>query len=71
MASIRTFASLLFLSALTSIAAAPCVAFDANFNLLAFGLGAKDYNAGLQDAWSSSEPHIFTSLSNVANRVAR
>jgi len=31
-----------------------CVAFDINWNLLAFGFNGKDYNAGTQDTWSSS-----------------
>ena len=46
-----TLVSLLHLAipALTS----PCVTFDANFNLLAFGLDGKDWNAGTQDAWAS------------------
>ena len=33
---------------------AGCVAFDINWNLLAFGFNGKDYNAGTQDTWSSS-----------------
>jgi len=29
---------------------------DTSFNLLVFGLGGKDYNAGQQDSWSGSTP---------------
>lgn len=32
-----------------------CVAFDVNWNLLAFGFNGKDYNAGTQDSWASGE----------------
>jgi hypothetical protein len=31
----------------------PCAVFDAKFNLYAFGLGGKDWNAGTQDSWGS------------------
>ena len=31
-----------------------CLAFDVNWNLLAFGYGGKDYNAGTQDSWGTS-----------------
>ncbi|KAG2339661.1 hypothetical protein BDR05DRAFT_576998 [Suillus weaverae] len=48
-----TLASLFFLSSAT-VRASPCVAFDANWNLLAFGLNGKDWNAGTQDTWSST-----------------
>lgn len=44
-------------SAVAAAAAASpsaCVAFDINWNLLAFGFNGKDYNAGTQDAWTSS-----------------
>lgn len=33
--------------------ATPCVAFDINFNLYAFGFGGKDFQLGTQDKWSS------------------
>ena len=36
-----------------AVRASPCVAFDTNWNLLAFGLDGKDYNAGTQDTWAS------------------
>lgn len=32
---------------------AGCVAFDINWNLLAFGFNGKDYSAGTQDTWTS------------------
>lgn len=34
--------------------ARPCIAFDASFNLFAFGFGGKDFDLGTQDQWSSS-----------------
>ncbi|KAF8656533.1 hypothetical protein AX16_002497 [Volvariella volvacea WC 439] len=49
--------SLLSLSILSlssvALAGTSCVAFDVNWNLLAFGFGDKDYNAGTQDTWAS------------------
>lgn len=39
----------------TSLALSSCVAFDINWNLLAFGFDGKDYNAGTQDSWASGE----------------
>jgi hypothetical protein len=33
--------------------ASPAACFDANFDLLAFGFGGKDWNAGTQDSWGS------------------
>jgi hypothetical protein len=41
-----TTASLLLLSFAGDALASSCVAFDANWNLLAFGFNGKDYNAG-------------------------
>ena len=35
------------------VRASSCVAFDTNWNLLAFGLDGKDWNAGTQDTWAS------------------
>jgi len=32
-----------------------CVAFDVNWNLLAFNFGGKDYNAGAQESWNSGD----------------
>jgi len=36
-----------------AVRASPCVAFDTNWNLLAFGLDGKDWNATTQDTWAS------------------
>ena len=33
--------------------ASPAACFNAKFELLAFGLGGKDWNAGTQDSWGS------------------
>ncbi|KAF8431536.1 hypothetical protein L210DRAFT_3630967 [Boletus edulis BED1] len=49
-----TVASLLLLSASAAVKASPCVAFDINWNLLAFGLDGKDWFTGTQDTWSGS-----------------
>lgn len=46
--------SLLLLSTSVSVQARPCLAFDINWNLLAFGLDGKDWNAGTQDTWTGS-----------------
>lgn len=48
----------LFLSSSTAVHASPCVAFDINWNLLAFGLDGKDWNAGTQDTWASGAPRL-------------
>ncbi|KAG1744213.1 hypothetical protein EDB19DRAFT_2037959 [Suillus lakei] len=58
-----TLASLFFLS-LATVRASPCVAFDTNWNLLAFGLNGKDWNAGTQDTWSSSTAATDITASN-------
>ncbi|KAK1229237.1 hypothetical protein PQX77_007712 [Marasmius sp. AFHP31] len=42
------------------MAASSCLAFDSNFNLLAFNYGGKDYNAGTQDSWGSGQPTEIT-----------
>jgi hypothetical protein len=47
-----TIVALYFLST-TPVRASPCVAFDVQWNLLAFGLDGKDWNAGTQDKWAS------------------
>ncbi|KAI6006283.1 hypothetical protein F5J12DRAFT_833441 [Pisolithus orientalis] len=49
-----TLVSLLLLSASTAVSARSCVAFDVNWNLLAFNLDGKDWNAGTQDSWTGS-----------------
>jgi len=43
----------LFLFSSAAVRATPCIAFDVNWNLLAFGLDGKDWNAGTQDTWAS------------------
>jgi len=51
--------SLILLSILSfpqvAFANSGCVAFDISWNLLAFGFGSKDYNAGTQDTWTSGQ----------------
>ncbi|KZT22774.1 hypothetical protein NEOLEDRAFT_1157628 [Neolentinus lepideus HHB14362 ss-1] len=54
-----TLASL-FLLVLEAAHASPCIAFDANFNLLVFGLDGKDWNAGTQDTWPSGSAKDIT-----------
>ena len=50
-----TLVSLLLLSASGTVHARSCIAFDTNWNLLAFGLDGKDWNAGQQSTWTGSE----------------
>lgn len=33
----------------------PCIAMDADFNLLVFGINGNDYNAGQQSSWAGCE----------------
>src|SRR5882757_7761769 len=56
-----TVVSLFFFFSAT-VQASPCVAFDTNWNLLAFGFDGKDWNAGTQDTWSSSQFIVTRSL---------
>lgn len=49
-----TTVALFALSVSQTVLAAPCIAFDADWNLYAFGLNGKDYNAGTQDKWTGS-----------------
>ena len=64
MFSIPTLVSLFLLAVPKAVYASPCVTFDINFNLLAFGFNGKDWNAGLQDSWPTGEcrPEIRISL---------
>ncbi|KAH9831157.1 uncharacterized protein C8Q71DRAFT_782995 [Rhodofomes roseus] len=55
-----TLVSLFALAAAKLAQATPCVSFDANFNLLVFGLDGKDWNAGTQDSWSSGSATDIT-----------
>jgi hypothetical protein len=50
----------LLLSLQRTILASPCVAFDINWNLLAFGFDGKDYSAGTQDAWANGKATDIT-----------
>jgi hypothetical protein len=47
-----TIVALYFFSS-TAVRGSPCVTFDAKWNLLAFGLDGKDWNAGLQNTWAT------------------
>jgi hypothetical protein len=47
-----TIVTLYFFSS-TAVHASPCVAFDVQWNLLAFGLDGKDWNAGPQNTWAN------------------
>lgn len=52
---LASLVSLLLLTLSQSlVSASPCLSFDINFNLLAFGFGGKDYDAGTQDAWATA-----------------
>jgi hypothetical protein len=51
------------------VRASPCVSFDVSWNLLAFGFQGKDWNAGQQDSWTTSQssfnhPPALTETSN-------
>jgi hypothetical protein len=54
MAVLLAIVTLFVLSISRDVVAAPCVTFDANFNLHAFGFGDKDWSAGTQDNWLNS-----------------
>ncbi|EMD31909.1 hypothetical protein CERSUDRAFT_119230 [Gelatoporia subvermispora B] len=60
MPKIPTLVSLFLLAATGAVNSSPCVTFDANFNLLAFGLDGKDWNAGTQDSWTSGSATDIT-----------
>lgn len=49
---------ILAISRAPSVLASPCVAFNINWELLAFGFDGKDYNAGTQDQWASGTSTI-------------
>lgn len=53
MFQLPTLVSLFVLAASKIVLASPCVTFDSNFNLLAFGLDGKDWNAGPQASWTN------------------
>ncbi|KAI0777746.1 hypothetical protein BD413DRAFT_602043 [Trametes elegans] len=60
MLSVPTLVSLLLLAVPNVVLATPCVTFDADFNLLAFGFNGKDWNAGQQDSWTSGSATDIT-----------
>jgi hypothetical protein len=43
----------LYLFSSTAVRGSPCVAFDVTWDLLAFGLNGKDWNAGKQNSWAN------------------
>ena len=47
-----TIVALYFFSS-TAVHGSPCVAFDVNWELLAFGFDGKDWNAGPQASWAN------------------
>ena len=55
MFKVPTLVSLFLLVAPKAASSSPCLAFDADFNLLAFGLDGKDWSAGQQDSWTSGK----------------
>jgi hypothetical protein len=60
-----TIVTLLLLSS-AAVRASPCLAFDVGWNLLAFGLDGKDWNAGTHNTWASGAyPAIFIFLSTI------
>ncbi|KAF8501848.1 hypothetical protein JB92DRAFT_2741190 [Gautieria morchelliformis] len=57
------FAFALVASEVHVASARPCIAFDANFNLFAFGFGGKDFQLGTQDKWSSTSLTFSSAVS--------
>lgn len=51
---------LLYALSQSPVRASPCLAFDADFNLYALGLGGKDWNAGTQDVWTTGQSFLFS-----------
>lgn len=71
-----TTVALFALSVSQMVFAVPCIAFDADWNLYAFGFNGKDYNAGTQDKWTGSAStfknlciFLNSSLSSVGNKA--
>ncbi|KAH9940690.1 hypothetical protein B0H21DRAFT_754015 [Amylocystis lapponica] len=60
MLRLPTLVSLLLLAVPKAVFSSPCVAFDASFNLLTFGLNGKDWNAGQQGSWTSGSASDIT-----------
>ncbi|KAJ6466920.1 hypothetical protein C8R45DRAFT_480503 [Mycena sanguinolenta] len=54
------FVTLLSLFAAPTALASSCIAFDTNWDLLAFGFNGKDYNVGTSDQWASGKPTEIT-----------
>ncbi|EIM82085.1 uncharacterized protein STEHIDRAFT_141989 [Stereum hirsutum FP-91666 SS1] len=59
LAPLLTIATL-FAAAPAAVRASACVAFDINWNLLAFGLDGKDWDASTQDQWGSGTASDIT-----------
>jgi hypothetical protein len=57
--SLPTLATL-FLFSSAAVRASSCIAFDVSWNLLAFGLDGKDWNAGAQATWASGASRMMT-----------
>ncbi|KAJ7182703.1 hypothetical protein C8R43DRAFT_967771 [Mycena crocata] len=61
MRGLFTLVTLFALSAPSAVlASSSCVAFDVNWNLLAFGFNGKDYDAGTSDTWASGTAKDIT-----------
>lgn len=58
LAPLLTIATL-FAAAPAAVRASACVAFDINWNLLAFGLDGKDWDASTQDQWGSGMSDFY------------
>ncbi|KZT34087.1 hypothetical protein SISSUDRAFT_992301 [Sistotremastrum suecicum HHB10207 ss-3] len=54
MLSIALSALLSFSLLIQQVHTSPCLAFDSDFNLLAFGFGGKDFNLGPQSTWNGN-----------------
>lgn len=62
MACLPTLVTLLLLF-ISQTVGSPCIAFDSTWNLYAFGLNGKDYNAGTQDKWTGSTSYLLVYFS--------
>lgn len=58
LAPLLTIATL-FAAGPVAVRASACVAFDINWNLLAFGLDGKDWDASTQDQWGSGMSRFY------------
>ena len=70
MLRLTSLVSLLLLTLSQSlVSASPCLSFDVNFNLLAFGFGGKDLNVGTQDVWANGQSNFKSSAAGSSSNL--